>query len=38
MPSKVASITSDKYGISMDNFFGDVDANGVLQVPTNTSL
>lgn len=30
--------SSEKYGISLDSLLGDVDANGVLQAPTNTSL
>ena len=36
MPSKIADIPSGggtKYGLSMDNIFGDVDANGALQAP-----
>lgn len=39
LPSCIDSISSgggssSKYGMTMDNFFGDVDENGVLQAPT----
>ena len=34
MPTKVASISSSKYGVSGDSVLGDVDQNGVLQPPS----
>ena len=42
MPTAIGSIptgggVSTKYGATVDNFLGNVDANGVLQIPSNTS-
>ena len=40
MPTAIDSIPSgggSKYGCTIDNLLGDVDANGVLQLPVNTS-
>ena len=34
MPTKVASISSSKYGVSVDSVLGNVDQNGVLQAPS----
>ena len=34
MPTKVASISSSKYGVSGDSVLGNVDQNGVLQAPS----
>lgn len=41
MPTAIGSIPtssgSTKYGVSIDNMLGNVDSNGVLQVPYNTT-
>lgn len=36
MPTKVASISSSKYGVSGDSVLGDVDQNGELQPPSTS--
>lgn len=39
MPTKIGTISGgEKFGASIDNWVGDVDANGVLQSPTTTTF
>lgn len=37
MPTAIGSISTSKYGVSIENMLGSVDSDGVLQLPTNTS-
>ena len=38
MPTKIGNIQTSKYGLTLDNFLGSVNANGAIQAPTNGAL